>query len=219
MPVLRIKLFGPLQVQIDGKTLDLKHRKGDQLLALLALYHDHPMENDWIAQRLWPEKEDGIDDLRHSIADLRNALKDFGRMIVSRTNTYRFCTEEAEGKDLNVDLIAFEQALEEGIKSAAFETAMRLYDRGAILETWSSKWVREVREKYRERYAEALEARADFVIGQGENEEACRCLRRLARVQPRRERNFVRLMEALIAIGERLEAKLLYERYRDLLQS
>ena len=38
MPVLRIKLFGPLMVQIDGKTLDLKHRKGDQLLVLLALW-------------------------------------------------------------------------------------------------------------------------------------------------------------------------------------
>src|SRR5262245_56151789 len=85
---LFIRLFGPLEVHLRGQRLrPLRTRKGEWLLALLALRRDQPVERAWLAGTLWPESDhrQGADSLRRTLTDLRQALGEEARRILSPT--------------------------------------------------------------------------------------------------------------------------------------
>src|SRR5262249_24148628 len=53
---LDIRLFGALDVRVDGKPLPpLRTRKVGYLLAILVLHPEQEIHRDWLAERLWPE--------------------------------------------------------------------------------------------------------------------------------------------------------------------
>ena len=74
---LEIRLFGPLEVRVNGAPLPhLRSRKGLWLLALLALRGERVVDRDWLAGMLWPDCDEahGRRSLRQSLFDLRQAL-------------------------------------------------------------------------------------------------------------------------------------------------
>ena len=53
---LRIRMFGPLDVSVEGRPLPrLRSRKGQWLLSLLALRHGSEVDRTWLAGMLWPD--------------------------------------------------------------------------------------------------------------------------------------------------------------------
>src|SRR5262245_17519289 len=71
------RLFGPLEVRVDGRPLPrLRTRRGEWLLALLILRAGRPVERGWLASVLWPDsrEERARYNLRRTLADLRDAL-------------------------------------------------------------------------------------------------------------------------------------------------
>src|ERR1043166_2984703 len=76
-PPLAVRLFGPLQVSVQGQPLPpLRSRKGSRLLALLILRGGAEVERPWLAGKLWDETSD-----EHALAALRNSLTDLRRAL------------------------------------------------------------------------------------------------------------------------------------------
>src|SRR5437867_5029052 len=76
-PGLAIRLFGPFEARVHGKPLRrLRTRKGEWLLALLALRQGREVPRDWLMGSLWPESPEpqASASLRQALADLRQAL-------------------------------------------------------------------------------------------------------------------------------------------------
>ena len=76
---LRIKLFGSVEVEVDGEPLPkLRSRNELWLLALLALQDGRPVTRSWLAQTLWPFPDHATDqagyNLRRGLTNLRKAL-------------------------------------------------------------------------------------------------------------------------------------------------
>ena len=97
MNSLEIRLFGPFDVRLDGEPLrPLRSRKGQWILALLALRHDREVARDWLAGTLWPDSDEsqalgslraGQDELRAEDRELRGVLQvatpsDLGRNVL-----------------------------------------------------------------------------------------------------------------------------------------
>src|SRR5438093_7944724 len=122
---LSVRLFGPLEVRLQGQPLrPLRTRRGEWLLALLALRRDQPVERAWLAGTLWPESDhrQGADSLRRTLTDLRQALgEEAGRLLSPTTHTLSLELSEAEA-----DVMAFDQAIDRG-DLASLEEAASLY--------------------------------------------------------------------------------------------
>src|SRR5262249_34439093 len=74
---LAIRLLGPFGARLQGGPLPrLRTRKGQWLLALLALRASQEVERSWLAGTLWPDSDEpqAFGSLRKSLADLRAAL-------------------------------------------------------------------------------------------------------------------------------------------------
>src|ERR1044071_8975000 len=74
---LEIKLLGPFDVKIGSRPLPhLRTRKGQHLLAMLAIRAGREIQREWLAACLWPESdlENGYYNLRRTLANLRTAM-------------------------------------------------------------------------------------------------------------------------------------------------
>src|SRR5438045_511765 len=77
VPPLTIHLFGPFEARVNGVHLPrLRTRKGQWVLALLALRHGRDVERSWLAGTLWPDSDElrAHQSLRMALSDLRRAL-------------------------------------------------------------------------------------------------------------------------------------------------
>src|SRR5687767_12539310 len=108
-----LRLFGPLDIRLSGEPLPrLRSRKGQWLLALLALRHDAEVSRSWLAGLLWPDSSEAqaLAGLRNSLMDLRRAMGLEGRRLESPTpSTLRLDLDGAEA-----DVVTFDAALARG---------------------------------------------------------------------------------------------------------
>ena len=82
---LSIKLFGPLDVAVDGRPLTpLRTSRERALLGLLALRGDMEVDRAWLAGTLWPDSLD-----EHAAYNLRRALSDLRRALGPAANRLR----------------------------------------------------------------------------------------------------------------------------------
>ena len=76
---LQIALLGPLQVQVDGNEVThFSFKKGQALLAYLAVEVDHPHRRETLAGLLWPEQPElaARQSLRQVLLKLRKVIPD-----------------------------------------------------------------------------------------------------------------------------------------------
>jgi predicted ATPase/DNA-binding SARP family transcriptional activator len=207
---LTIRLFGPFEVRLRGQPLPrLRSRKGQWLLALLALRHGHEVERAWLAGTLWPDSAEAAAyaSLRKSLKDLRRALgAEAGRLRSPSPRTLALDLEEAEA-----DVVAFDHALAQG-EEPAWERAVALY-RGPLLEEWAEEWVLPERQAREEACLTALETLAALALARGDPAAAETCLRRAVVLDPLRETAQRVLMQTLASRGS--DAAMI-QVYRDL---
>src|SRR5690349_3053612 len=107
---LTIRLFGRFSAELRGAPLPrLRTRKGEWLLALLALRAGQPVTRDWLAMTLWPESDErrALANLRGSLKDLRCALSTAASLLVSPTRR----TMALDLADAWIDVLAFDAAI------------------------------------------------------------------------------------------------------------
>ncbi len=212
---LRVRLFGPFGAWVEGRPLPrLRSRKGQWLLALLALREGRPVERTWLAGTLWPEttEENALVSLRQTLTDLRRALGREGVRITSPTTR----TLAFDAADAFVDALVCDAALRQG-DPAALERAVALQKR-PLLEDCLEEWVAAERESRSRGCLAALQTLASAALAQGEFAAAVPHLRRIIASDPYHEVAQRDLLTALARSGELGAMLLAYRELRLLLQ-
>jgi predicted ATPase/class 3 adenylate cyclase len=211
MSSLTMRLFGPFDVRLNREPLPrLRSRKGEWLLALLALRHGGDVERTWLAGTLWPDslEPQALANLRISLADVRRALgPQAGRLRSPGARTVSLDLEGAE-----VDVVAFDTAIA-GEDLSALQRAIALY-RGPLLEGCAEEWVLQERAHREQAYLRALERLAASAVERGEHGAAESYLRRAVAVDLSRETAQRGLMQALAASGNYAAATSVYRELR-----
>src|SRR5579871_1553063 len=199
IPDLRMRLFGPFSVHVQGAPLPpLRTRKGAWLLALLVLKQDRPIDRIGLAGALWPDSDhrESLKNLRNTLSDLRHALGAQQYRIQSPTpGTLRL---DLAGVD--VDLITFDSGMKRA-DHASLAEAVALYQ-GPLLEGCEEEWIVLERQQRQQACLEALETLAHFELEAGATTQATHHLRTCLGIDPFREAAQCALMTALAASGD-----------------
>jgi len=191
-----LRLFGPFAASIaDHPMAHLRSRKGQWILALLALRAGNAVERDWLAGTLWPDNEDekALYSLRRSLADLRQALEsEAWRIEAPSPRTLCLNLEGAEA-----DVRIFDQAVTLS-DPAAWQQAVAVYT-GPLLEGCSEEWVFQERIWREEAYLQMLERLAAEALRSGRPAQAVEWLRQVISLSPFRETAQRALLKALAA--------------------
>lgn len=200
-----LKLFGGARLQdeageITGRAVQ-HHRVA--LLALLALHRDRPLTRDKLIGYLWPESpgERARGLLSESVYVLRKALGDAA--LLSARDTLRLNPEF-----VRCDVAEFEETLAAG----NLETAASFYT-GPFLDGFFlgdapefERWVDGERDRLGRLHRKALGDLATACEARGDVEGAVEWWRRLVAEDPFSSSVALRLMQALVAAGDRAGA-------------
>jgi class 3 adenylate cyclase len=208
-----LNLFGPFELWLSGEPVRRRPaRKGQWLLALLALHHPAPVERRWLAGMLWPEslEEQGRAYLRDSLSDLRQLLG----VEAWRLGPHYTSTLWLDLRDAWVDVVAFDVQIIDASPESVKEALDIFNRRGRLLDGCPEEWVLQERQKREEAYLTALERLAKLAQDQGDLASAAIYLRRAVDTNPLRGSNQRALLQALADRGEYAAASMTYRTLR-----
>ncbi len=218
---VEVRLLGGFLVEVGGRPVAAeawRHRRGADVVKLLALSPGHKLHREQVMDALWPEMdpEPGAANLRKAIHYARRAL-----------GSEQAITGEAgmvalwPGAEVSVDADAFEAAAVGASSRDEFAAAAGRYAGDLLPEDRYAPWTEAPRERLRLRYLEALRAAEhwDRVLEiDPADEEAHRALIRSHFEAGSRHaaiRQFERLRDALradLGVGPDQESVTLYEK-------
>lgn len=232
MALLEIRLFGSLQVCLDGEPLtELRSEKALALLTYLAVESCQVHRREKLAGLLWPDytEKSARTNLRRALSDLRTGIKD-EQASPSYLLTTRQTIQFNLASDAWVDVSDFNALLGSRSKIPApvalseigieeLEQAVSLYQ-GPFLEQFSlpdsagyEEWLLLNRERYHRLALEALHALAGKNEKKGEVDSALHFVWRQLEMEPWRENAQRQLMRLLALDGRRDAALVQYESY------
>jgi DNA-binding SARP family transcriptional activator len=199
-----VQLLSAFQVEVDGRPVPAsawRHRRGAELVKLLALAPAHGLHREELMDRLWPElaADAAAANLRKAVHYARQALG--GREAIAADGEMLMLWPAGE---LRVDAEIVEAESRKALATATgLEAAADLFTGDLLPADRYAGWTEPHRERLRRRRLEVLRAAARWeqVLDlEGTDEEACRALmRRHLEVRDRRAaiREFQRLREIL----------------------
>jgi predicted ATPase/DNA-binding SARP family transcriptional activator len=198
-PPLTITLFGPMQVRVHGQPLPaFRSHKHQWVLALLSLRPNLPVQRDWLAGTLWPDRSQSqaFANLRPVLSELRRAMATEGRRLQSPNHH----TLLLDLTDADVDLLQFDAALKSGT-FAHLEQAVALY-RGPLLEGCQEPWIEPERLAREQLYLQALKTLGEATLTDGRYQAAVDYYQRAVQTDPWQEAARRGWMEALAQSGD-----------------
>jgi len=123
------RILGPLEVWEQGRPIPLRGRKQRALLALLLLHANEVLSADRLLDELWGERalEAGGTALRVRVSQLRKALGEAGKLVVTQAPGYTLRLESEE-----LDLHRFERLVDEADGLEPIDAAAKLRDALAL---------------------------------------------------------------------------------------
>lgn len=215
-PTFRVRMFGPMEVHIDGHPLPrLRSRKALWLLALLILREGRSVQREWLSTILWPDTEQSaaLANLRTILSELRAALGSEGQRL--RSFDRHSVSFDLDGTD--IDVARFDQAIKKG-SPAALMTAVEMY-RSSLLEGCGEEWVHQERVGRERDCLQALEKLAVVALRDGDFPCAEKWYRRATVIDPWWDGARRGLMESLAKQGNVNEALQVYRSFDALLRS
>ncbi|MBE2202041.1 MAG: hypothetical protein IAE79_25760 [Anaerolinea sp.] len=225
--MLKIQLFGSVQIALDQQSINLRPA-AQNLLAFLVLYHRHHFaqtgyRRDILTDQLWHEHDE-----KQARRCLSTTLWRLRQQLEAETN-FRgaFISTMAAGEiafnfdsDHWVDAIDFETkvvaglavTLEEmdGAQARLLEDARQLY-RGDLLEGNYSDWIIHERERLNLLYLKCLTRLMQYYDRCGRHEESVSCGQAILAVDPLREQVHRHLMWTYAKSGQRILAARQYK--------
>lgn len=210
---LALRLFGPVEADMNGRALDLGPPQRRAVLACLAVYAESPVSIDLLVERIWGDyPPDGARPALHAhIARLRRVLAGApdGQPVLSRRNQGYVLDI---GRD-SVDIHRFQRLVAKAKGSAVddqhrvrlLDEALRLW-RGRPLASVSGDWATRVREGIEKQVISAGVLWAEAELRSGHAEAVIDGLIRLTSLYPLSEPLAAALMRALCAAERRAEA-------------
>ena len=210
---LVLRLFGPLEVRIEGSPLArMRSRKEEWLLVLLALSAGRDVSRAWLAETLWPFPDYAEEHTRHY---LRRSLMVLRRGLGDRADLLAATTPRTLRLDLSgvfCDVLAFDAAIVRG-DPMSLEEAIGLY-RGPLVADCDEPWILPERVRREDAYFQAVERLAGIALAGNEVSRACALARQAAAVAPLREPIHRLLMHAYAAGRRKAEALQVYHDLR-----
>jgi len=214
MANLKLRLLGRFRAESGtGEPLAIASKKGQALLAFLALSAGQSHHRDRLAMLLWSDRPD--DRARHSLRQcvltVRKGLGDDADAAL-RADDDGLSLDPAA---VEVDALVFAHLVEEGSRDA-LERALALYD-GDLLEDLNVRseefeaWLRAERPRFRNLAVDGLTALAEQQAESGDAEAAIEACHRLLRLDPLHEPAHRLLMRLLAELGRRAAALRQYQ--------
>jgi predicted ATPase/DNA-binding SARP family transcriptional activator len=224
---MEIRLLGPLEVERQGRVVELAGRRLRLLVAMLALQAGRVVTAERLIGLLWEEASLPVDPanaLQALVSRLRRALAAVGagERLVSRPSGYLLAVVADQ-----VDALRFERLAAEGHAHLTAERHREAVTtlRGA-LDMWRGPALAEfagepvavaTATRLDELRLGALEDRIAAELALGEHARLVGELESLVAEQPLRERPQALLMRALYGAGRQAEALAVYQRARQVL--
>ena len=205
--MLRIRVLGKLELELDGELLRVPPGRRLQVLLAWLVLHPGLRDRGEVAGSLWPDvlEESARASLRGALALLRRELGAAASGYLVATRTQVGLAPEAW-----VDVREFERLVAAG----RAEQALALV-RGELLEGLTEDWVYAARDQQRDRVIEVLERLAGDAEAAGDLAEAVARTREVLSLDPLSERGHRELIRRLAAAGDRSGALAAYERARE----
>lgn len=215
----RLYLMGDLKiVSPDGASLSLKSKKGEGIIAHLAMRADHSATRERLATLFWGESDQARarQSLRQTLFHLVRELEKVNADILLVTDRDVALRSER----LWVDVWAFKAALSEGHGGEVLshyhgDLLENLYLQSPEFDNWLSN----ERQDLQQEAMDAAEAALDEREEAGETAAAIAAARAALRIDPYREDFTRRLMTLYMAASKRAAAITEYQKCRDLLLS
>lgn len=199
-----VRLLGGFQVAVDGRPVPeeaWRHRRGADLVKLLALASQHRLHRDQVMEHLWPElgAEPSASNLRKAVHYARRALGGIDAVATDGEMVRLWPSGE-----LRIDAERFESESGRALaEEGGYESALRLFTGELLPEDRYAEWTEPHRTRVRQRYLQLLRAtgRWEEVLEVDRTDEAaCRALMRAHLEKGNRHdaiREFQRLREVL----------------------
>lgn len=222
MAVLTLRILGRFEARrSSGEVAKIPIRKGQALLAFLALNPGQGVARSKLAGLLWGDRGDkqARTSLRQTLAVLRKALKPMQDQVL-RADRH---SVGLNGAGVEVDAMSFQDLIARGTP-ADLETAVSLY-RGDLLDGLDlsdpgfQAWLEDERRRFHELMLEALNALMAHKGADGAPRDAIALGQRLLTLDPLREDVHRVLMVLYAGLGQRNAAEKQYQRCRELLAS
>jgi pimeloyl-ACP methyl ester carboxylesterase/DNA-binding SARP family transcriptional activator len=223
-PSMVVRLFGPLQVEVAGRSFgprDLGGVKPKQVLEVLLLECGRTVPKDRIADRLWGERlpqrtgatiESYVSVLRRMM-DVEPGLG--RRVIMTDHGGYRIAAGEvSRDVDRFEALIRRAAGADVAARRLALEQAVLLADDELLADEPYADWAQPPREHCRALLCQALVDLAECCLAQDDPRAAISVSHRALTLQPTSERAVRVQMLANCALGASDEALRAYERCR-----
>jgi basic membrane lipoprotein Med (substrate-binding protein (PBP1-ABC) superfamily)/DNA-binding SARP family transcriptional activator len=218
---VQFRILGPVEVEVDGETVDLGPKKQRSLFALLLINHNRVVSSDRILDELWGEEAEGKENaLWVYVSRLRSALDDVTQdpMLVTRDHGYSLVIDPEL-----LDAHEFERLAKQGSSllqadpdAAASELAdaLALWKGHALEEFTYDEFSRSEIARLEGLRTACLEKRIDADLKRGLSGELIGELQRLVDERPLDERPVSQLMLAQYRAGRQADALRCFERFR-----
>jgi class 3 adenylate cyclase len=204
MPLVEVKLLGPLEVAVDGHPVELRRQKQRALLALLALRAGEVVSTDRLVHELWGEKppKAAVGSLQNLVSELRKLLG--SELLVTRAPGYVLELDRQF-----VDAHRFERAVRE---AGDLKEALALWRGSALADLAFESFAQAEIARLEELRTTAREEQFDAELERGSHAQLVAELEAFVAEHPLRERPRGQLMLALYRSGRQADA---LEAYRD----
>lgn len=230
---VRVRVLGPVEVEVDGQRLDLGAVKPRRLLAVLALHRGRPVRLDTISEALWGEQPPASHavTLQGYVSKLRKVLepdrgaREVGTVIRTTALGYtlQLPAEAMDASRLEQAVVAggrhvrqeSEQPWITELTGDTAEIASAAADLDVALAEWRGEPYADLddtpevvaeRDRLHETRTAAVELRETIRMHTGDPGEAARRLEVEARGQPHRERVWLLCAAALARAERRADA-------------
>ena len=216
MTVVEVRLLGPLEVDVDGRILDVRRQKQRALLALLALRAGEVVPTDRLVDELWGDEppKAAVGSLQNFVSELRKMLG--AEVLVTRSPGYLLDIPRDA-----VDVHRFERIVREAAREAPEQRAASLRE---ALGLWRGPALADVQledtmvaeaARLEESRVAAWEDRLEAELELGRQSQVIGELESLVAKHPLRERPVGLLMLALYRGGRQADALDAYRRSRE----
>src|SRR5918994_3756390 len=213
---LEVRLLGPLEVDVDGRILDVRRQKQRALLALLALRAGEVVPTDRLVDELWGDEppKAAVGSLQNFVSELRKMLG--AEVLVTRAPGYLLDIPRHA-----VDVHRFERIVREAGSEAPEQRAAGLRE---ALGLWRGPDLADVQledamvaeaARLEESRVAAWEDRLEAELELGRQSQVIGELESLVAKHPLRERPVGLLMLALYRGGRQADALDAYRRARE----